>query len=105
MTTSPHDYRRPMLLNAVRGLVSAARSERATMPQSSPERTFYLGVEAAAEEVLHPELGCARDELWLDREKPEFRAGYLEASALLAVAMMSDEPPHHLPLPDSSVVR
>ena len=105
MTTSPHDYRRPMLLSAVRELITRARSERATMPQSSPERTFYLGVEAAAEEILHPELGCARDERWLEREAPAFRAGYLETKSLLGAAMTSDEPPQHLLLPDSSSVR
>ena len=105
MSTSPHDYRRPMLLSAVRDLITRARSERATMQQSSPERTFYLGVEAAAEEVLHPELGAARDEGWLNREAPPFRAGYLETKALLGAAMTSDEPPQHLPLPDSSCVR
>jgi hypothetical protein len=105
MGTSPHDYRRPMLVNAVRDLVIRARSERTTMAPSSPERAFLLGVEAAAEEVLHPELSCAREAHWLDRESPAFRAGYLEASALLATAMAAEEPPQHLPLPDSSAVR
>jgi len=94
-----------MLLSAVRELVTRARCERATMQQSSPERMFYLGVEAAAEEVLHPGLGCARDESWPDREAPPFRAGYLETKALLGAAMTSDEPPLHLLLPDSSAVR
>jgi hypothetical protein len=94
-----------MLLSAVRELITRARSERAVMPQSSPERTFFLGVEAAAEEVLHPELTYAHEERWLDREAPPFRAGYLETKSLVAVAMTSDEPPQHLPLPDSSAVR
>jgi hypothetical protein len=104
MSTLPDDYRRPMLLNAVRQLISEARAERATMHLSAPERTFFLGVEAAADEVLHPELGCARGEHWLDREAPPFRSGYLETQALLAAAMTADEPPHHLPLPDPSAV-
>jgi hypothetical protein len=94
-----------MVLSAVRELITRARSERATMEQSSPERAFYLGVEAAAEEVLRPELGCTRDERWLDREAPPFRAGYLETKSLLSAAMASDEPPRYLPLPDSSTVR
>ena len=105
MTTSPHDYRRPMLLSAVRELITRARSERAVMEQSSPERRFYLGVEAAAEEVLHPELTSARDERWLGREAPPFRSGYLQTKSLLGAAMTSEEPPQHLPLPDSSTVR
>jgi hypothetical protein len=105
MSTSPHDYRRPMLLNAVRGLISEARAERGALHLSSPDRTFYLGVEAAAEEVLHPELGCAREEHWLDREAPPFRSGYLETQALLAAAVTADEPPHHLRLPDPSAAR
>ena len=104
MSTSPDDYRRPMLLNAARALISEARAERAALHLSAPERTFYLGVEAAADEVVHPELGCAREEHWLDREAPPFRSGYLETQALLAAAMTADEPPHHLPLPDASAV-
>jgi hypothetical protein len=94
-----------MLLEAARDLIRRARSERATMHQSSPERSFYLGVEAAAEEVVHPEIGCAREAHWPDREHPRFQAGYLETKALLAAAMTADEPPQHLPLPDSSGVR
>jgi hypothetical protein len=91
-----------MLLEAARDLIRRAWSERATMQQSSPERAFYLGVEAAAEEVVNPEIGCAREAHWLDREPSPFRAGYLEAQAVLAAAMTAEEPPQHLPLPDSS---
>jgi hypothetical protein len=55
--------------------------------------------------VVHPELGCAREAPWLDREDPAFVAGYLETKALLAAAVVVDEPPRHLPLPDCSAVR
>jgi hypothetical protein len=72
------------------------------MPHGAPERSFYLGVEAAADEFVHPELGCAREEHWLDRERPPFRAGYVETKAVLAAAMTADEPPQRLPLPDST---
>jgi hypothetical protein len=49
---------RVMLLQAVRGLVAEARAARSVLTAGAPERQFYLGVEAAAEEVLHSQLGC-----------------------------------------------
>src|SRR5680860_1363489 len=60
MSSSLHDDQRPIVLAAVRGLIEAARSERALLPASSAERQFYLGVDAAAREVLHQELGSSR---------------------------------------------
>jgi hypothetical protein len=87
-------------LNAVRALVKSAQSERATMHETAPERAFYLGVEAAAEEVLRPELGVARADGWLDHESAMFRSGYLKTTDLLAAAMTSPEPPQRLLLPE-----
>ncbi len=92
--------RRAMLLPQVRRLVEAARSERALLPASSPERQFYLGVEAAAEGMLHPELGASRSAESLDRDPSAFREGYLRASELLAWAATAPEPPQRLPLPE-----
>jgi hypothetical protein len=40
-------------LKAVRGLVKAASDQRASLSANASERQFYLGVEAAAEELLH----------------------------------------------------
>ncbi len=94
-------YQRPILLRAVRDLIHAARSERALLTQSSPERQFYLGVEAGAQEVLYPELGAARAPAWPDGEAPAFREGYLRASALLASARTAAEPPLRIPLPEA----
>ena len=68
---------RAILLPAVRALVADARSERAALSADSPDRQFYLGVEAAAEEVLHPQLGASRATSWLDRRPTAFRDGYL----------------------------
>ncbi|HKA03055.1 MAG TPA: hypothetical protein VKD67_01960 [Acidimicrobiales bacterium] len=76
MSTSPHEYRRPMLLNAARDLIKKARSERRDRAVFDRHR----------------------------REAPPFRAGYLETEAPLAAAMTADEPPRHLALPDSSAV-
>jgi len=104
MSPSLHDYQRPILLAAVRGLVEAARLERGLWPARAPERRFYLGVDAAAQEVLHPELGSSREPDWLDREQPAFREGYLEASLLIATAATADEPPLRLALPSPSPV-
>lgn len=93
---------RPILLGAVRGLVAEARSERSLLASGSPGHAFYLGVEAAAEEVLHPELGSSRGGDWLDRQAPAFRDGYLRTSTLLADAMIAAEPPPRFrcPSPD-----
>jgi hypothetical protein len=99
MSPLEHDSRRVMLVGPVRDLVKRAHDMRATMQQADPGRQFYLGVEAAAEEVLHPELGCARAEGWLDRETRDFREGYMETQLLLAAAMTSQRPPPQIALP------
>jgi hypothetical protein len=96
MNMSP---KRPILVRAVRDLVAAARSERALVPLDSEARQFYLGVEAAAEEVLHPELGVSRGESWLDHQRPSFRDGYLKTSTRLTTAKTAAEPPLQVPLP------
>jgi hypothetical protein len=91
---------RPILLNAVRGLVDAARSERASMRPRAANRPFYLDVEAAAEEVLHPELAMSRGDDWLDHEPAAFREGYQRTRTLLTAARTAPEPPLRLPLPE-----
>lgn len=68
MTPPLADPQRPIVLSAVRGLIADARSERARLAARSPERQFYLAVEAAAQEVLHPELAEARAPHWLEVE-------------------------------------
>jgi hypothetical protein len=90
-----------ILVRAARGLVADARTERSLLSGGSPERQFYLGVEAAADEVLHPELGSSRDSDWLERHPPAFRDGYLRTSTLVANARTAADPPIRLPLPDS----
>jgi hypothetical protein len=92
---------RVMLLQAVRGLVAEARAARSVLTAGAPERQFYLGVEAAAEEVLHPQLAASREEQWLDRQPSAFRDGYVRTATLLVQASTWAEPPLRLPLPDS----
>jgi len=99
MSTPLHGSQRPIALEAIRGLVTAARTERASLTVHAPERQFYLGVEAAAEELLHPELASARSEDWLQRETATFRDGYLQTTNLLAISMSSAQLPLRLPLP------
>lgn len=101
MTSSAHGPLRPILVSAVRELIHEAQSQRAQLPMDSPERDFYLGVEAAAEEVLHPELGSTRAADWPDREGRAFREGYLRMSAAVAAVAGADEPPLRLRLPDA----
>jgi len=91
---------RPIVLSAVRSLVANARSIRGRLPARDPVRQFYLGVEAAADELLRPELGMARQEGWLERETPLFRDGYTKTSALLAQVAASETPPPRIPVPE-----
>jgi hypothetical protein len=82
------DVSRAISRAAAHDVIDTARRERATLDMDSPERAYLLGVDAAAQEVLHPELGAARVDGWLDEEKPAFREGYLRTSALLAAAAL-----------------
>jgi hypothetical protein len=93
------DYQRPIPLRAVRDLIAAARTERAACSVHSPEHEFYLGVEAAAQEVLRAGSTRSRDQL--DREPDAFREGYLKTSNLLATALSASEAPLRLSLPDA----
>jgi hypothetical protein len=94
------DAQRGILLGAVRRLVEAARSERALMPETAVEREFYLGVEAAAEGVLHPELEMTRTDHWVEQHSAAFREGYSRTATMLARARSTEEPPFQLRLPD-----
>lgn len=99
MSPAGESHQRVILRQAARRLIAAARSERALIPENSPERRFYLGVEAAAEEILHPELAATRSTSWLARQGHSFRDGYLQTSTMLSSAMTSDRPPYQLRLP------
>jgi hypothetical protein len=91
--------RRPIFLGAVKDLIAAARSERARLPAASPERDFYLGAEAAADEVVHPELAMSRDEGWLDLRSSMFREGYVKTSTAIAAAQRKADVALHVSLP------
>jgi hypothetical protein len=100
MTTSAREVHQALLVRAVRTLVEGARSRRANLPQQSSERAFYLGVDAAAQELLHPELGMSRAPSWLELQLPAFREGYLRTADMLAMARTADQPPLRLALPE-----
>ena len=91
-----------ILRDHARTLAERARQERARLALSSPERAFLLGVGAAAEEVLHPELGAAHDDEWLQREEPAFREGYLKTAAAISVARRQTVGAGGIPLPHPS---
>lgn len=94
---------RPMVVESVRTLIAAAQSARAMLRGTAPEREFYLGVESAALELLHPEIGEAHTEPWLSRQSFEFKEGYLRTKALFAAAMTADAWPSVLPMPDAPI--
>jgi hypothetical protein len=98
MDTS-QETRRPFVVTTVRRLIADARAERARLPVDAVERTFLLGVDAAAMEVLRPELGCSKSDGWLEHQEPAFREGYLRTSLLLAGALAAPEVPWRIPLP------
>jgi hypothetical protein len=82
-----------ILHDAIHELVTNVRRDRALLPARSAERDFLLGVEAAAEDVLHPERADARPEHWLEREAPAFRDGFLRGAIVLSNAATAAEPP------------
>jgi hypothetical protein len=90
---------RGILVGAARQLIADARAARREMDLHHPDRDFYLGVEAAADEVVHPELGVTRPPSWPDETAPGFRDGYLRTTAMLAAAMSAEAPPVRLALP------
>jgi hypothetical protein len=75
-----------LMRHAARELRDAARRERGLLDMDAPERTFLLGVDAAAQEILKPELIVARADSWLSSEAPLFREGYLRAQVVLSTA-------------------
>jgi hypothetical protein len=83
---SAHDDESPIDPDALQALADLARLKRATMSWFAPQRAYYRGVEAAAEQVLRPEVASVRYVGWLDRYNPAFISGYLETIALLAPA-------------------
>lgn len=94
------DERHIVLREAIRGLAAKSRSARATLAFDVPEWSFYLGVEAAAQDNLHPERAGAKPAGWLERESVPFREGYLTASGMISTAAAFDEPPGSFPLPE-----
>jgi hypothetical protein len=90
---------RAMLVSPLRELIEEARSERGRLPLDSTEREFYLGVDAAARGLLHPETLAARREDWLEHESHAFRDGYLNTLAEITAAVSNGRIPLRLPLP------
>jgi hypothetical protein len=90
---------RTILIDSLQTLSGAARAERAKLPFDSAERQFYLGVEAAADALIHPEVFVAKPADWLEQESPSFRKGFLTTSSLIAGAISSPALPARLPLP------
>jgi len=88
-----------LVLEAVRDLMASAEEQRSVLPMRSRERVFLLGVEAAALEVVHPELGVSRAVGWLDRQPHAFREGYLRTSAAIAAAATANPTPRRLTVP------
>jgi hypothetical protein len=68
---------------AVKELIVKAREERASLSRLSPRRAYYVGVEAAAEQVLNPGFEWVRKVAWLDRLNPAFISGFVETTAFL----------------------
>lgn len=91
--------KRLALTEVLQVLGDEARARRAALPYDSDDRQFYLGVEAAARAVLHPEAHAARAGDWLDHEASAFRNGFLATSAQIAGAVSSGEIPSRLLLP------
>jgi len=71
-------------VEAVHGLIDLARAERARSSLFSPRRAYYVGVEAAGEQLLRPDVEWVQNVHWLDWYNPAFISGYTETAAFLA---------------------
>ena len=80
-----------MLAPALQKLIDGARLERGRLALDAPEREFYLGVDAAAQGVLHPQTLAARPEDWLERESRAFADGYLTTMADIAIVVTRND--------------
>jgi hypothetical protein len=100
MTHATHEPLRAVLVGAVRQLADDARAARASLDFHDVDRQFYLGVDAAADEVLHPELQAARPADWPDSQPAAFREGYLRTTAMIAAVLTNDDASTRLRLPE-----
>jgi hypothetical protein len=80
----PRQRRPTQNLDVVRDMIDTARAEQAGLSPLSPDRAYYLGVETAAQQVLHRDVEATDQVHWLDRVHPCFIAGYVETAAALA---------------------
>jgi hypothetical protein len=83
-------------------MAAEAEQLRTALPPRSRQRAFLLGVEAAALEIIQPNLAVSHAAGWLDRQPHALRQGYLRTSALLAAAAGDDPAPQRLPLPSAA---
>jgi hypothetical protein len=95
----PAGRRTPKALDAVQNLADRARRERTSRWFFSPDRAYYLGVETAAAQVLHPEVEALSTVAWFDAQQPAFVAGYLETVATLAPLWSWSSGPTLVPAP------
>lgn len=88
------------LHEAALDLSRRARDARAQLAADSDERLFFLGVDAAALEVLQPELEEGHTDEWLELREPSFREGVLCARAALAAATVTQPTPSRVYVPE-----
>ncbi len=90
-----HPPEHPIVMsNALRRLAEEARQRLASLAADDPERSFYVGVMTAAEDLSRTGRISPRP---LEHEPAPFREGYLEVSNLAAAAV--GHVPSRLPLP------
>ena len=95
-----HESTQLIRRTALTDLVTDVRSRRSLMTMHDPDREFYLGVEAAAEQTLHPELASSRSAEWLDHQSAAFREGYSRALTNIAMAITRAEPALRILVPE-----
>jgi hypothetical protein len=100
MDSSVLTSRRPGIEEILEDLITAAESRRGWMPSESLERQFYLGVEAAAKDVLDPARVTGRSASWLARETDAFRDGYERTRVLVTSVFATGRSPRAMLLPE-----
>jgi len=90
------------LRSALRQLRHEAMQRAASVETGTTEHDFYVGVQTAADDRMHPERRDTHDLAWLDRQVHSFRDGYLKTSDLIGASIGHVPFRFHLPAGEGS---
>lgn len=86
-----------IIREALRRLAEEARQRAGSLPADSTEHDFYVGVQAAAQDLAGPVPSKATDPSTLKDRSAAYRDGYLKVSNMAGAAV--GHAPSRFPLP------